>query len=512
MQTIYLDISNKGVIPAIYAKQGDVGRKFEVFLTDSGLPYVPASGSAFSVWYSGASGEGNYTDIGDKSAFSVNGNKVAVELISQMLLSDGDGVLSLALNDPNGNQISTWNIPYVCESVPGANSEEAKSYYTAFSKAVEDLPYPDDSLSVPGKAADAAAVGTALAGKASTSSVWTATDPNNDGNIVLQYGGNVVPGGGSGGSGGSGIHIGTEPPTDKNVDVWIDTDEEAPESGGGIDVTAEVGQTIVVEEVDENGKPTKWKAADFPEAQQSDWNANEGEPGHVLNRTHYENGTETKTLFNATVTVANNQFQSIGIVPIVLGNTYTVTWDGTEYECVAFTSNALGYPAPALGNPYFSGIGENNGMPFGFVSAVEYGQCGGAAMVNGSHTIKITEEVKAYKKLDDCYLPYSARSYTIKLTTEDTQIVYGEITITRISYDEFADILWGGGSVLLDLSAIYSNTINLMCRPVSWGYVNGEVSLTFITSIVSKGDNYDACSVSSLTLTFANGTWTPPTE
>ena len=85
MQTIYLDISNKGVIQTIYAKQGDVGRKFEVILNDSGLPYVHTSGSAFSVWYSGTSGEGNYTDIGDKSAFSVNGNKVAVELISQML-------------------------------------------------------------------------------------------------------------------------------------------------------------------------------------------------------------------------------------------------------------------------------------------------------------------------------------------------------------------------------------------------------------------------------------------
>lgn len=35
--------------------------------------------------------------------------------------------------------------------------------------------------------------------------------------------------------------------------------------GGNIDVTAEVGQTIVVEEVDANGKPTKWRAADFQE-------------------------------------------------------------------------------------------------------------------------------------------------------------------------------------------------------------------------------------------------------
>lgn len=37
-------------------------------------------------------------------------------------------------------------------------------------------------------------------------------------------------------------------------------------SGGtSIDVTAEVGQTIIVKEVDADGKPTKWKAADYQE-------------------------------------------------------------------------------------------------------------------------------------------------------------------------------------------------------------------------------------------------------
>lgn len=139
MQTIYLDISNKGTVPTIYAKQGDVGRKFEAVLTDSGLPYFPVSGSVFSVWYSGTSGEGNYTDIGDKSAFIVNGNKVTVEMIVQMLLNNGEGVLSLVLNDPDGNQISTWNIPYICEHIPGAESEGAKTYYTALSKTIEEL-------------------------------------------------------------------------------------------------------------------------------------------------------------------------------------------------------------------------------------------------------------------------------------------------------------------------------------------------------------------------------------
>lgn len=165
MQTIYLDISNKGVVPVVYAKQRDVGRKFQVVLTDSGLPYTIPSGSVFSVWYSGKSGEGNYTGIGDHSAFVVSENKVLVEMITQMLSNSGDGILCLSLNESNGNQIGFWNIPYLCESVPGIDSNEAEAYYTAFSEAVANLPYPDTSLSVPGKAADAAATGAALSEK-----------------------------------------------------------------------------------------------------------------------------------------------------------------------------------------------------------------------------------------------------------------------------------------------------------------------------------------------------------
>lgn len=166
MQTIYLDISNRGVIPVIYAKQGDVGRKAEVVLTNSGLPYEPEAGSAFSAWFSGASGVGNYTEIGGKPAFSVSGNKVTVELITQMLQNAGEGFLCLVLSRAGGDQIGMWNIRYICEGIPGAGSEPAKDYYTAFSQAVAGLAYPDASLSVAGKAADAEATGKALEGKA----------------------------------------------------------------------------------------------------------------------------------------------------------------------------------------------------------------------------------------------------------------------------------------------------------------------------------------------------------
>lgn len=137
MQTIYIDISRKAVLPTITAKQGDVGRKFEVVFTDSGLPY-DLSGASFSVFYSGASGEGNYTHIGENSAFTVYKNTVTVEIITQMLTNPGEGTLCLVISHSSGGTIGTWNIDYSVESVPGSDSEVAQNYYTAFSDAVSN--------------------------------------------------------------------------------------------------------------------------------------------------------------------------------------------------------------------------------------------------------------------------------------------------------------------------------------------------------------------------------------
>lgn len=165
MQTIYIDISNKGVIQPVYAKQGDIGRKFIAAFMENGGRYNIPSGSMFSAWYKGASGEGNYTDVGDKSAFSVANSRVTVELITEMLSVPGEGFICLVLTKSDGGQIGSWNIPYICEEVPGFGSEEVTQYFTAFSKALEDIRsnpeniHIDNSLSMDGSAADAAAVG-----------------------------------------------------------------------------------------------------------------------------------------------------------------------------------------------------------------------------------------------------------------------------------------------------------------------------------------------------------------
>lgn len=175
MQTIYLDISNKGTIPTINAKQGEVGRKFLAILTDAGVPYIAKDGTLLSVWYEGASGEGNYSQVGDKSAFEINGNKISIELITQMLTNHGDGIISLVMNSTNGDEIATWNIPYSVEKKPGAESEEATAYYTALSEVagqaseaagraemLADGFIIDDTLSVSGRSADAKVTGDEL--------------------------------------------------------------------------------------------------------------------------------------------------------------------------------------------------------------------------------------------------------------------------------------------------------------------------------------------------------------
>lgn len=172
MQTLYFDFNTKNIVPVLNVKQGDVGRKFKAVLTDGGGDYNIPAGSQFSVWFSGPGGEGNYSAIGDRSAFTVEGSTVIVELIAQMTVNAGTGAMCLVLSANDGTQLGLWNVIYTVEYVPGMGSEAAGSYYTALSELARQAIdaaatfETDTTLSVSGKAADSAAAGVALAGKA----------------------------------------------------------------------------------------------------------------------------------------------------------------------------------------------------------------------------------------------------------------------------------------------------------------------------------------------------------
>ena len=79
---------------------------------------------------------------------------------------------------------------------------------------------------------------------------------------------------------------------------------------------------------------------------------------------------------------------------IVVGQTYTVKWDGTEYECVGVVFNSM----LALGNLSIAGEGEDTGEPFiyGYKTELASGVFG-TTETSASHTIsvKTTEEIIA---------------------------------------------------------------------------------------------------------------------
>lgn len=108
----------------------------------------------------------------------------------------------------------------------------------------------------------------------------------------------------------------------------------------------------------------------------ADWNASEGEPGHVLNRTHWVEGG-VKEIFAETLAIDDEgTAESFSTIPLTAGETYTVNWNGTEYTCVAQDFSAMTPGAIGLGNFAIMGLADT-GEPF----VVIYSQEANATLV-----------------------------------------------------------------------------------------------------------------------------------
>jgi hypothetical protein len=149
-------------------------------------------------------------------------------------------------------------------------------------------------------------------------------------------------------------------PTDAEIIQLIK--DNAPEpSGGGIAVTgATVGQTVKIAEVDENGVPTAWEAVDPITG--ADWNAAEGEPGHILNRPFY---LEKGNRIVEETTLYGNHYCD-GHLNLTLGKEYLVIYNGTEYIFTAKVFNEIEGEATLIGlgnhSLLYAGA-ENTGEP-----------------------------------------------------------------------------------------------------------------------------------------------------
>lgn len=188
-KTVYTDEKNAGLHSEkvfLRATAGEVGLTFKAEFTLHGEPYEFPEDAAFSVWYEGSSGAGNYTQINGHSPFALEGNVLQIEVIQQMISVPGGGTLGVLAHGRDGEIRKLFQLTYITDEIPGYGSDKAEDYFTAFSEAVKnamdsaDLAVQsaeqasdaaaafttDASLCADGVAADAAAVGAALAGKA----------------------------------------------------------------------------------------------------------------------------------------------------------------------------------------------------------------------------------------------------------------------------------------------------------------------------------------------------------
>ena len=92
---------------------------------------------------------------------------------------------------------------------------------------------------------------------------------------------------------------------------------------------------------------------------------------------------------------------SAGTLEIVVGQTYTVNWDGTEYECVGSAIQGV----TLLGNLSIANAGSDTGEPFVFVNNPNRAAAFGTLDTSASHTISVKRIEETVTPIDEKYLP-----------------------------------------------------------------------------------------------------------
>lgn len=152
----------------------------------------------------------------------------------------------------------------------------------------------------------------------------------------------------------------------------------------------------------------------------ADWNATDGEPGYVKNRTHW---AETATLLdNATVVGSYAEFDPIGLFNE--GQTYRVVFDGVPYDCIGINPGEATY----LGNGTLDAYNLGNNEPFLILGTSRHLEI--ITSDENPHTISIVGEV--VHKIDPKYISGIAprlliakgnRMYSDEKLTNELQVI-----------------------------------------------------------------------------------------
>lgn len=180
MQKIRIDFDNPGLPQHISAVENDSqSRFFQATLYENGKAYTAPEGATYSIMYHGfgLQNQGWYDTIDDgagkRAACAVSGNVVTCEIARQALQVPGHVSIVLCVTTGKGYMLKSWPIECDCKNDHYDSTAEIQSFFYVTNvsnaswmqaiQAVEDLKNTiDPTLSLSGKAADAAKVGEAV--------------------------------------------------------------------------------------------------------------------------------------------------------------------------------------------------------------------------------------------------------------------------------------------------------------------------------------------------------------
>lgn len=180
MQKIRIDFDNPGLPKHISAMENDSqSRFFQATLYENGKAYTAPEGAAYSIMYRGfgPQNQGWYDTINDgagkRAACAVSGNVVTCEIARQALQVPGHVSIVLCVTTGKGYMVKSWPIECDCKNDRYDSTVEIQSFFyitqvsnadwNRIIQALEDLKNTiDPTLSLSGKAADAAKVGEAI--------------------------------------------------------------------------------------------------------------------------------------------------------------------------------------------------------------------------------------------------------------------------------------------------------------------------------------------------------------
>nr|DAG73243.1 MAG TPA: Calcineurin-like phosphoesterase [Caudoviricetes sp.] len=180
MQKIRIDFDNPGLPQHISAVENDSqSRFFQATLYENGKAYTAPAGASYSIMYRGfgPQNQGWYDTIndgaGNRAACAVSGNVVTCEIARQALQVPGHVSIVLCVTTGKGYMLKSWPIECDCKNDRYDSTAEIQSFFyvtqvsnadwTQAIQAWENLKDTiDPTLSLSGKAADAAKVGEAV--------------------------------------------------------------------------------------------------------------------------------------------------------------------------------------------------------------------------------------------------------------------------------------------------------------------------------------------------------------